>query len=291
MERRRLKVIYYTKKKRQLKPPGESRGNPLRNYIEKEENVTRKVNMKTRACFFTKKHTSERQRRTRRSSSWWSQSAKRSLRDFSLFFPEWRLSDVSWRIFMMRWLISSRLPDSVPSLSVPVLSSGVSNGLDSGTNQAIHSLCPLLSLSLSLSLSVESKNDWSETCLLRPSAQDSDIHPSFPSPPFTSIQWICPIQSCLRVLFFNLSSSCLPSSIVDDSNSECCCWKKSTRATHAIEVLFQNPLLIFNDEWNLQLHLLMILSEESFRLKFALCHFSDDDSGWKVLMTLYPDSR
>ena len=154
MERRRLKVIYYTKKKRQLKPPGESRGNPLRNYIEKEENVTRKVNMKTRACFFTKKHTSERQRRTRRSSSWWSQSAKRSLRDFSLFFPEWRLSDVSWRIFMMRWLISSRLLDSVPSLSVPVLSSGVSNGLDSGTNQAIHSLCPLLSLLLSLSSSL-----------------------------------------------------------------------------------------------------------------------------------------
>jgi hypothetical protein len=61
-KKKRPKVIYYTKKKRQLKPPGESRGNPLRNYIGKEEeNETRKVNMKTRACFSTKKHTRDRE--------------------------------------------------------------------------------------------------------------------------------------------------------------------------------------------------------------------------------------
>jgi hypothetical protein len=66
--------------------------------------------------------------------------------------------------------------------------------------------------------------------------------------------------------------------------------EKSTREIHGTEMLF--PLLVCDDEWNLQLHLLMILSEESKSLKFVFCHFSDDDSGWKMfMMTFYPDNR
>lgn len=91
-KKKRPKVIYYTKKKRQLKPPGESRGNPLRNYIGKEEeNETRKVNMKkTRACFSTKKHTRDREEQED-DDDHDDRSQQNDRLEISLFFPRMKV--------------------------------------------------------------------------------------------------------------------------------------------------------------------------------------------------------